>query len=386
MDKVQILFQLLQSEICQTPLTPSIKDYITPEIKEQIYKLSKAHDLAHIAANALDRLGLLGGDEVSAKFQKQQMLAVYRYNQIQHELDAICRVLEEAEIFFLPLKGSVLRDYYPEPWMRTSCDIDILVAEKDLENAASVLEAKLQYSLKAKQSHDWQIFAPNGVHLELHYTLIEEDYFSACNPILNDVWKHAVPKESNRFHLLMSDEMFYFHHIVHMAKHFKEGGCGIRPFLDLWILEHRVPFDANKRNILLEQAQMRTFADCARALSEMWFSGVPANPTSQQMQSFILTGGVYGTMQNRVSIQQTQKGGKLRFIVSRIFPPYNVIKFHFPVLQKHKWLLPVMYVCRWFRLLFRGKIKRGMRELNASQSISKEQTDQTQEFLSEIGL
>ena len=31
-----------------------------------------------------------------------------------------CAVLEEAKIPYIPLKGTVLRDYYPEAWMRTS--------------------------------------------------------------------------------------------------------------------------------------------------------------------------------------------------------------------------------------------------------------------------
>ncbi|MBO4954226.1 MAG: nucleotidyltransferase family protein, partial [Clostridia bacterium] len=36
-------------------------------------------------------------------------------------------------IDFMPLKGAVIRQYYPEPWMRTSCDIDIHVKKDRLE-------------------------------------------------------------------------------------------------------------------------------------------------------------------------------------------------------------------------------------------------------------
>ena len=36
-----------------------------------------------------------------------------------------------------------------------------------------------------------------------------------------------------------------------MAKHFENGGCGVRPFIDLWILNHRRPFDRAKRESLL---------------------------------------------------------------------------------------------------------------------------------------
>lgn len=64
---------------------------------------------------------------------------------INHEYNRICDALESVEISFLPLKGSVLRQYYPEPWMRTSCDIDILVHENDLEKTTEYLVRDLGY-------------------------------------------------------------------------------------------------------------------------------------------------------------------------------------------------------------------------------------------------
>ena len=44
-----------------------------------------------------------------------------------------CNALEKAQIPFVPLKGSVIRKYYPEAWMRTSSDIDVLVHKEDVE-------------------------------------------------------------------------------------------------------------------------------------------------------------------------------------------------------------------------------------------------------------
>ena len=36
------------------------------------------------------------------------------------ELEEICEILKEENIDFIPLKGAFIRNYYPEPWMRTS--------------------------------------------------------------------------------------------------------------------------------------------------------------------------------------------------------------------------------------------------------------------------
>lgn len=48
------------------------------------------------------------------------MIAIYRYEKINYELNRLRSALNEAQIPFIPLEGSVLRQYYPEPWMRTS--------------------------------------------------------------------------------------------------------------------------------------------------------------------------------------------------------------------------------------------------------------------------
>ena len=56
----------------------------------------------------------------------------------------------------------------------------------------------------------------------------------------------------------MTDEMFYFYHIAHMAKHFEEGGCGIRPFIDLWTLDNIKDVDHDKRDELLSRGNLNT--------------------------------------------------------------------------------------------------------------------------------
>lgn len=381
-----ILFALLRAEVCGTEPDESCKEALTPEVLPRLYALAKHHDLAHIVAAALDRLGLLSDDEVSEKFRKQQFVAVYRYERLQYELTQVSGVLEDAGIAFVPLKGSVLRQYYPEPWMRTSCDIDILVHEEDLDRAAEVLVSRIEYRKENKGSHDLQMFSPSGIHLELHYNLIEEIYDEGAHRLLSGVWEYLQPEEGYQYRFRMTDAMFYFYHVAHMAKHFSHGGCGIRPFMDLWILEHRMEHSDEARNELLEQGGLRKFAEAGRALSEVWFAGESEDELSGQMANYILTGGVYGNLDNMVAVQRTQRGGKLRYLLSRVFLPYEVIKFHYPVLEKHRWLTPFYEVRRWFKLLQRGRMKRSLHELNVTASISGENAAQTDDLIRKLGL
>ena len=377
------MMDLIASEVCGKTIDKS-QHTLTDEELVKLYRLSKSHDLAHLVGDALIKNDLIEDGEIKAKFQKQMMLAVYRYEKINYELERLRKVLNEAKIPFIPLKGSVLRRYYPEPWMRTSCDIDVLVHESDLERAVAILVDKLAYKRESKGSHDISLFSDYGVHLELHYSLIEENRVGNIESVLQDVWKKATPV-AETFEYLLRDEMFYYYHIAHMAKHFVgTGGCGVRPFMDIWVLNHRVPFDKEKRNAFLAEGGLFTFAAEAQALSEVWFGNAEHTDITRQMQDYLLEGGVYGTTKNRVSVQQVKHGGKFRYALSRIWLPYDTLKFHYPSLVGKRVLLPFYEVRRWFKLLFCGGVKRSVNELRLNSSATNEEQTETKEMLSKL--
>lgn len=383
---IKVLFSLIQSEICEKEPNEKYLDDLSNETMEQLYKITKSHDIAHLLASALNKQKLLAQDETSQKYQKQLMIAVYRYEKINYELERVSDIFENHGIEFLPLKGSVLRKFYPEPWMRTSCDIDILVHEEDLEKAKDVLINDGKYVFHKKDSHDISLFSQNNIHIELHYTLVEQEFANRAAIVLENVWKSSTIKTGYSFWHVMCDEMFYFYHIAHMAKHFEYGGCGIRPFIDLWILNHRVIFDKEKRKQLLVEGELLTFATQAELLSEVWFGIDEHTEVTRQMQEYILGGGVYGTNENRIAVQQQKRGGKLKYLLSKIFLPYEKIKFHYPILEKHKWLMPLMEVRRWCKLVFCGHLKRVAKEIHHNYSITNNEATNTQDLLKNIGL
>ena len=381
---VRVMMNLIASEVCGKALDRS-QDMLAEEALVLLYRLSKAHDLAHIVGDALIKNDLIPEGEIRSKFDKQLMMAVYRYERINYELEQLKATLNSADIPFIPLKGSVIRRYYPEPWMRTSCDIDILVSEEKADRAAQMLVERLGYRKEGQGSHDISLFSEHGVHLELHYSLIEENWVGHMESILQSVWSYASPVADTSEHTL-SDEMFYYYHLAHMAKHFVYGGCGIRPFLDLWVLNHCVSFDREKRERLLEQGGLLTFATRAEMLSEVWFGDGTHTDVTRQMQEYLLRGGVYGTTKNRIAVQQVRKGGKLRYAFSRIWLPYDVLRFQYPSLTGKKALLPLYEVRRWFKLLFRGGVRRSVNELRLNSATTEEEQTKTKALLGELGI
>lgn len=155
---VYILFFVLRSVFHSNQMRDADKQLVMDDLVEDVIKLASKHDIAHLVA-----LGLLNNnladEETKTQLQQITFRAVYRYEKLNYELMQVCKTLEKAQIPFIPLKGSVIRKYYPEPWMRTSGDIDILVHEKDLKSAISCLVENLKYTEHEQNSHDVSLFS-----------------------------------------------------------------------------------------------------------------------------------------------------------------------------------------------------------------------------------
>ena len=355
------------------------------EIDESLwYQIATAHDVEHLVAFALKRNDLLKKD--SSFSEKSIFKAVYRCEKLTFALNELSEALEEGQIPFIPLKGAVLREYYPEPWMRTSCDIDVLVHREDLERAIEHLTTTLGYEEKWKGTHDVSLFTPGGIHIELHFDLIEENCANNAIGVLRNVWKNVSLRENCKYHYEMSDAFFYFHHIAHMAQHFETGGCGIRPFLDLWILDRRENLDFTARDTLLSEGGLLKFAQSVRKLSRVWLNREEPDEVSVQMQDYLLRGGVYGSSENRVALLQKERGGKVGYLLSRIFISYEKLKRYYPILEKHRWLMPIMQIRRWFKLLKPHVASMAKNEIKANHNLQKGAASQMGDFLKNIGL
>ena len=245
----------------------------------------------------------------------------------------------------------------------------------------------LSYTTDNKKNyHDISLFSGSGVHLELHYSVLEKSELAMLPKVMETIWEEATPLAGKQCHMALSDAMFYCYHIAHMAKHFEIGGCGIRPFLDIWVLRNRITYDKAARNALLEKSGLSAFAKAAEKLSDIWFSGAEEDSVSRQLASYILSGGNYGGVENRIAVKHTQSKKGFSYVLSRLFLPYDTMKTQYPILEKQKWLLPFCYVARWFKRLFDGGAARAKKELQVNATISEEKVLTTEELLQHLGL
>lgn len=378
----KILLSLLRAAACKEAVSDAVKEACTPEALERVYTLAKAHDLAHMPGQALAPLDL----QASAALEDLScatFTAVQRYVQLEYELKRICDIFEKQQIPHIPLKGAVIRKFYPEPWMRTSCDLDILIREEDLERAAQALIRELSYTTDHKKKyHDMWFFAPSGVHLELHFSILET--MENIDRLLGRVWEFAVPE--TRYRYALDNDFLAFHLMAHMAYHFTGGGSGIRSALDIFLLRRCNAYDEETLRKYLAQCNIEKFYDAVLALIAVWFEGEAPTPLTEKMEQFLLAGGTYGTKKQRIIIKQHRKGGKLKYLLNRVFMPYRELKYRYRALEKCPILYPVMLLWRWFQLLFGKRLKRSVREAQLTLRADKAQSEETENFLRQIGL
>lgn len=385
MNEASLLIALIKYTITgQEPVEELMAELTGEQSAEriaQVFALAKKHDVVPMAANALFKLGV---PQAAEDCQKLIFGAAMRYEQMNYVLESVSGLLESNRIPFIPLKGAVLRPFYPEPWLRTSCDIDILVRNEDVERAAWLL-CENGYEYKGKGSHDMQFVAPGNVFIELHFVLIETD--KRANAMLGKVWDHATPASVGAYRYIMDDAMLYFYHMAHMAKHFLFGGCGLRVFVDTWYLNTAVQHNEEKRTALLCKGGLEMFAAKAEALASFWLGDGEADPVVRAMEAFILEGGLFGSRNSKVLVQKTRAEGKATFLLNRLFMPYRLMRLKYPVLEKWPVLLPVFWVVRWWQLLLgRSKINNALGEMRINQQLDPQAVKKTKWLLQELEL
>lgn len=378
---IRTMMDLIASEVCGKEIDKS-QYTLTDEELVKLYKLSKSHDLAHLVGDALTKNNLIEDGEIKAKFQKQIMLSVYRYEKINYELGRLRKVLNEAKIPFIPLKGSVLRKYYPEPWMRTSCDIDVLVHEEAVDQTAQIIVEKLGYTYEKKQYHDISLVSDGGVHLELHHTIKENK--ANIDALLSECWGYAAP--SDDYECCFTNEFFFFHQIAHMSYHFLHGGCGVRPILDLYLLQRKMPFDSTVLDEMLEKSGIKKFFDAAKAISEVWFGDGEHTDVTRRMEDYLLRGGVYGSTANSMAVGQQKEKGRLGYIINRIWLPYELLCITYPRLKGRKYLQLFYEIKRWLRIFNPEARTHKKRELDAIKNLSAKHKSDVNCMLNELGL
>ena len=342
-------------------------DFIRELDHAQLYEVSQKHLLTACVAYALESAGVVDDRFVQAKEK-----AIRKNILLDAERKKILARFEEQQIWYLPLKGILLKEWYPRAGMRQMADNDILCDETKAEEVRKIFEDEGYTCAKfGKGIHDTYQKRP-VYSFEIHRTLFEELIYVQFFSYYCDVKQRLLPDEGSEYGYRFCDEDYYLYMLAHECKHFSGGGTGVRSLVDTYILWQRFgeTFDRTYLAGELEKLGLTEFERRGRELAEKLFSREECSreELTGEEQEFLdrfIRAGSYGTLETKVenSIQRYGRGSQLRYVFFRFFPPLEKLKPMAPWVTKSPLLVPVAWVYR----IFRGAVKNHKklrRELN----------------------
>lgn len=307
--------------------------------------------------------------------------------QIKH-IKKTCSVFNEFNkqgIEFVALKGFIIRNFYKSPEHRIMGDIDILVHEDDLEKTSNCLE-NLGYKRGIKGMHHIDFVNSGTYHkIEVHWTLVNKNYFKGEIPLEYTLWKNVKKVNINDVELLeMSIEDMLVHLCLHMAVHLTTRGFGIRHLLDIALIVKSMNnnIDWKKFKEQSKKNNIEKFSYLVFLMCETLFDvDIPKelneafNVKKEEVDIFIadiLKSGVHGKRDSMVSFKaqiafdsnkNSASNNLLKGYLKVLFPSGPSIGVKYNYAKKFRALLPIA----WIHRLFNGILNK---EFNLKEKIN----------------
>ena len=368
----------------RAPSPECLRRYEDPEEALQLYRFCRSHFLEALVGTTLQK----GGVTLPEEWKQAVAKTVRRELLFDAEREKILKYLDTQGIWYLPLKGIVLKQYYPATGMRQMSDNDILI---DSTCAGQVMEYMVAQGYEASVGHgNHDVYEkPPVYNFEMHRSLYGAVHDPRWQEYYRDIRSKLCKVKGTACGYRMRDEDFYVYIVCHAYKHYRESGTGIRSLLDFYVYlsqkENAMDFvyierecaklgiaEFEKGNrILCRKVFAPSVAEHYENSSEETFvRSLSLSEEEQEMLYYYLTSGTYGTLERKVENRMAEYRGrdgspsKALYYWRRIFPEPERYLYICPLAYRHRWLLPAAWVYRLVRMIVVGERRRKiLREL-----------------------
>lgn len=310
-----------------------------------LIKLAEHHNTLLMIAPCLKKLNL--PEKAQQLFKSLYNFYIARLTRQSIEAGVAMSALDNEKIRYLKMKGSHIKEYYPEEFMRSFNDIDLLVDSENREKAGNILKS-LGYELKSTTDYHDEYEKDSFFIYEIHTRMVSQK--EKYKGVFENPFEKSLAESQGSGYKLKS-EYLYLHLFFHLYKHFTVTGCGIRFFADFLVFENYIK-DADTELIfsVLKKYKMTGFYNTLKKLMAYFFEGKDADKNTEKIAEYIFTSSTTGdSMQDMANYSVAQK---LRYFLKIWFPPAIELCKKYPVLKKAPVLLPVCWVRRGFSSLF----------------------------------
>lgn len=269
----------------------------------------------------------------------QQMLV--GSNQL-HAAKQLQEGLESKGLYNMPLKGIRTKLLYPQDYMRSMGDLDLLCKPEQDKAVKTAMEALGYGGHESGRKHDHYRREPY-ILVEMHREMVAAS--SPFSRYFKDIWQRAKLLPGCKYSYVMTTEDEYIYNLIHLVEHFRDGGVGLRFVMDVYVYETFAELDREYLREQLKKLHLEEFYGNAVKLAMHWFRDGEADALTERMARFVLSGGVYGTAET-ASANSVSKGGRLGFLLRTCFPGFREMCSMYPWLEKLPIALPVTWVMR----------------------------------------
>ena len=349
---------------------------------DQMYHHAKRQSLAALVSLSLEAYWSEHPVDIQIKitWKEEREKSIRKTVLLDVERKKLFDWFEREGIWYMPLKGVILKKYYPAYGIRQMADNDILFDSTYAETVRNWFGDR-GYTVEAYGKGNHDCYLKNPIYnFEMHRALFQDtnEIWYEC---YKDVKSRLIKDEGNSCGYHFSDEDFYVYFITHASKHFQGAGTGIRHLIDLYLYIDGnqdldwgyVQKELHKLGIAENETMMRQLAFKLFSKDGKGFSGLTTE--EEEYLEILFGAGTYGTAQQQVKNKLDKllsegkyrdlKSVKRKYIWERFFPKPEIYKNYYPFFYNHKWARPVLLFYRILHgcLVNRKKIMKEWRTL-----------------------
>ncbi len=356
---------------CVITETKPKADRLTSIDLKMLYAFSQFQTLSALVCEGLEQAEYKPTEEMlpyMKAFREEKDRSVRKNILLDMERAKILSFMEQNSIWYMPLKGVILKEMYPKMGLRQMADNDILFDEHYRETLRNQFTAQ-GYRIKTYGIGNHDVYLKDPIYnYEMHVSLYGELTNTNWSKYYKTVKARLVKDKENAYGYHFTNEDFYIYFLSHGFKHFDQSGTGLRFLLDLYIYlkkkQAEMDFDYIEKELRI--LDLQDFEKNCRELTFEIFSDIHAfsfhklSHEHQALLTYFLTSGTYGTERQNVQ-NGVSKKGKFKHLLERIFPGTPLLKIYHPIFR-HKFLMPLGWLYRGMILLF-DRPKKVFREL-----------------------
>lgn len=311
---------------------------------------------------------------------KRENKIAYKTNLLMHKLDyknklaelcEITKVFDERSIDFLILKGVCISETYPEPFARIMGDHDILVKPHDFERAIEAL-GSLDYIADEKTVtfKDVTLYKEDQLMIELHHAILRLDQECYAEHFTDALWRSRIRYDFDFGTLSAPEPEMHFRYItLHMMKHLKGMGFGLRHLLDFKYFALAHDIDLETQLVFFNEIGYGAFYRAVVTIchyelrmpvgSEKWL--FPRDSVVvQTLAELIAEMGVFGRESEKINSERhyerfktsVRSDSNFKILLASLFPGSTLLTERYQYAIDNTLLLPVAWGHRLIRAVF----------------------------------